>query len=104
MNLTAKQSRANWQRRYARFPERHAMSFNPPRASQAAMALQHAGARRELWRQHHEMKTPKLARELALHEFHLSDYCQPYRSDNLRRVSLWYVRMIRTELRRRAQS
>jgi hypothetical protein len=64
-------------------------------------ALTSASARRELWRTHHAMTTPALIRALRLHEFHLSDYCRPYRSANLRRVSLWYVRMIRTELRAR---
>lgn len=66
-------------------------------------AMGHASACRELWREHHVMSTRKLRRELAMHEFHLSDYCRPYRSGNLRRVSLWYVRMIRTELRRRGE-
>jgi hypothetical protein len=47
------------------------------------------------------MTTPALARALALHEYHLSDACRPYRGDHLRRVSRWYVRMIRTELARR---
>jgi hypothetical protein len=86
-----------------RFPEWHAMSFNPPRASKRAIALNNAGARRELWRQHHEMPARELQEELALHEFHLSDYCRPYRTEHLRRVSLWYVRMIRSELRSRSE-
>lgn len=40
----------------------------------------------------------QLARELRKHEFHMSDYCRLYRSDDLRSVSLWYIRMIETEL------
>ena len=64
-------------------------------------ALTSASARRELWRIHHAMTTPALIRALRLHEFHRSDYSRPYRSASLRRVSLWYVRMIHTELRAR---
>lgn len=64
-------------------------------------ALTLAAASRELWRKHHAMATTQLIRELRKHEFHLSDYCRPYRPENLQRVSLWYVRMIETELRKR---
>lgn len=70
-------------------------------ASPKAMALSLASAQRELWRKHHAMPTTRLVRELRMHEFHLSDYCRPYRSDQNRSVSLWYVRMIETELRKR---
>lgn len=94
-------SRQRYERSAARFPAWYAVSFDPPKASKRAMALIHAAACRELWREHHDMTTEKLMEELKMHEFHLSDYCRPYRSDNLRRVSLWYVRMIRTELNRR---
>jgi hypothetical protein len=66
-----------------------------------AQALTLASAQRELWREHHAMPTTQLVRELRKHEFHLSDCCRPRRSDNLRRVSLWYIRMIETELRKR---
>jgi hypothetical protein len=67
-------------------------------------ALTAASARRELWRIHHQHSTKWLRAQLAMHEFHLSDYCRPYRSDNLRLVSRWYVRMISTELRNRGAS
>lgn len=67
-------------------------------------ALMHAAARREIWREHHGHSTVWLRRELARHQYHLSEFCRPYRSDHLRSVSLWYARMIRTELRRRGAS
>jgi hypothetical protein len=67
-------------------------------------ALTAASARRELWRVHHQHSTKWLRAQLAMHEFHLTEYCRPYRSDNLRNVSRWYVRLICTELRRRGAS
>lgn len=97
-------TREQWDASYARFPEWYAVSFDPPQASKRAMALSHASARRELWRQHRAMSTKDLRAELAMHRFHLSDYCRPFRSEHLRGVSRWYVRMIETELRRRGAS
>lgn len=66
-------------------------------------ALGHAAACRELWRQHHDMSSKRLMRELDMHRYHLSEECRPYRSDHLREVSRWYVRMITTELARRPE-
>jgi len=66
-------------------------------------ALMAASACRELWREHHVMSSDDLYDALQLHKFHLSDYCRPFRSENLRNVSRWYVRMIETEFRKRRQ-
>lgn len=75
-----------------------------PSHAARGQALTHAAACRQIWRTHHQHSTRWLRRELAVHQFHLSDYCRPYRSDNLRNVSTWYVRLITTELRRRGAS
>jgi hypothetical protein len=68
-----------------------------PRAQEFTLA----SARRELWRKHHAMPATQLVRELLKHEFHMSDYGRLYRTDHMRSVSLWYIRMIETELRKR---
>ena len=64
-------------------------------------ALSLASARRELWRIHHGHSTQWLTAQLRIHEYHVTDYCRALRGDHAVSVSTWYIRMIRTELRRR---
>lgn len=79
----------------------HNGAVRHPMASPRAMALTHAAARRELWSQHHAHSTPWLRKRLAVHEYLAGDYCRRLNGDHSVRVATWYVRMIRSELRRR---
>lgn len=70
-------------------------------ASERAMALRHAAARRQLWRKHHEMRLTELLYAYRIYCFLVTDYGKRYRPENIQRVDRWYLRLICTELRRR---
>jgi hypothetical protein len=85
-------------------------------AADAAVAIRHAEfawatahdnavaaakMRRDLWRVHQAMETPELVTVLHRHEFKLGKYST--RGYMERKLSVWYVRMIRSELTRRGE-
>lgn len=75
------------------------------RAAKRATDLSQASARRELWREATRMPDWALINKITLYVYlTTSESAKMVRPGNIQRVDLWYLRMYRTEQRRRGIS